>query len=223
MLLLGACSVAFGQRYEPREGWPYLFKEFTSGELRTSSGKVLDQGHYNICVTDGALHYINDGEVLKADLRTVYSVAIGSQLENRFFLNRAGEMVEVVGQEGQVYLFKRERLDQLKYEKQDIGYGVSSATASKQKTTSVAMGGGLALNMDLKQIVQNAITGELLPMEESYSFYFNGNEVEASRKGLLSIEGIDKEAAKAFVKKEKIRWHSEESLLKVAAFIAQQL
>ncbi len=223
LLLLGTCAVAFSQRYEPREGWPYLYPEFTSGSLRTSSGTVIQEGHYNICILDGSLHYINNGRVLKADLRTVYSVIIGSEIDNRFFLNRAGEMVEVIAEAGEVYVFRRERLDQIQYEKKDIGYGVSSAIASKHNMTSMSLGGGASVNMDLSTIVDNAFSGEVLPVKESFSFYFKGIEADASKKGVLSIEGIDQDAAKAFIKKEKIRWHKPESLRKVAAFISEQL
>lgn len=224
LLLLTAGVQARGQqRYEPREGWPYLYPEFTSGTLRTAGGTVITEGHYNICILDGSLHYVNAGTVMKADLHTVYSVVIGSQLDNRFFLHRAGEMVEVLAQEGGVYLFRRTRLDRNKYEKTDIGYGVSSATASSNKLTSMTLAGGSTVNMDLKTIVDNAFSGEILPLEDSYTFFVNGQEVEASRNAFLALEGLDPDKAKAFLKQEKIRWHKEESLLKVAAYIAQQL
>ena len=201
--------------YKPRETWPYLLEEFTSGGVHTSGGANLNEGWYNVCVVDGKLHYVSGGKIMEADMRQVQYARIGESL----YVNRLGHMEQVVAEEGAYMLLCSTLVDMDRLAKTDIGYGVSSATASAQSINNLGLAGA-TVSMELEAAIANSRMGNVLPLRTKYSFLLGTRQVDATRYDVLAMPGIDKAAAKAFFKQEKINWNKPESLAKVLKFLA---
>lgn len=216
MFALAVCLQAAAQNYDykPRETWPYLLEEFTSGGVHTSGGEDLNEGWYNVSVIDGKLHYIKDGRIMEADMRLIQYARIGHAL----YVNRFGKMEEVLAEEGPNALLKSAIVDLDELAKADIGYGVSSATASTQNLSGMEIS-GISQNMELETAIAGAKVGRVLPLRVSYYFLLGARQVDATKSAVLALPGIDKADAKAYFKQEKIKWSKPESLAKVLKYL----
>ena len=217
LILAAAAQIAAAKDYDyrPREGWPYLLEEFTAGSVRTGGGTVIQEGFYNICVVDGSLHYISEGTILKADMLQVQMVMIGEEL----FVNRMSWLYQVVHEEEGGLLLKKVSVDMDELGKSDIGYGISSATASTNKLTALGMIGQGTVNMDLTTAISQAKSGPQLPLLEQYYFLTGFRQTEATKSDFMKIPGLDKDGAKAFLKGNKIKWSRTEDLVKVLKYL----
>lgn len=218
VLSLALCLQALAQNYDykPRESWPYLLESFTEGGIHTTVGTDLNEGFYNISVVDGKLHYIQNGKILEADMRLVQYARIGGNM----YVNRLGKMEEVLFGEGTYVLLRSTLVDMDKLAKTDIGYGVSSATASTQHLSGLEIS-GISQNMELETAIQGAKDGKVLPLRIKYSFLLGARQVDATKSAVLAIPGIDKAAVKAYIKQEKIKWSKPESLAKMLIFFSE--
>ena len=217
-VMLGAVSL-FAQNYDykPRESWPYLLEEFMPGVVCTPGGKDLAEGYYNICLTDGKLHYVADGKIMEAEMMQVQI----ARIFNSIYINRLGRMMLVVSEEpGGNFLLLDTAVDMDQLEKTSIGYGVNSATASTQKVNNLGLSGS-TVSMELQAAIAEAKEGPVLPLEQHYYFLLGARQVEATKSNFLSLPGIDKADAKAFLKKEKIKWRHPDSLVKVLGYIVK--
>ena len=215
-LLPGAAGKDYD--YKPRESWPYLKEDFTQGTVRTSGGTILSEGLLNVSVVDGSLHYISDGVIMAADMRQVYLVKIGDEI----YINRLGKLMRVLHEEpGGYYLIREVLVDREELAKSDIGYGVNSAVASTQRLSTLGMEGHGTLNMDLTTAINQAKTGPVLPLLETLYFLTGSRQTEASKRDFLEMPGLDKDEAKAFLKKEKIKFNKEGDLVKVLLFLVE--
>lgn len=203
--------------YRPRETWPYLLEEFTSGVVTNFGGERQAEGYFNVCVTDGSLHYIKDGKIMAADMRHFQAARIG----NDAYVNRMGRIKKVVAEEpGGKFLLLDVSVDMDELAKQDIGLGVKSSLASTQKLNNIGISGGTTVNMELNTLISGAKDGPELPLKYKYTFLLGSRETDATKAAFQSLPGIDKAQSKAFLKEEKIKWHKEESLIKVLKYIA---
>ena len=218
LVCLLACAIelcAQNYDYKPRETWPYLLEEFTSGGVHTPGGTNLNEGWYNVCVLDGKLHYVQNGKIMEADMRQVQYARIGGSM----YVNRRGTMEQVVAEEGNYALLRSTLADLDRLSKSDIGYGVSSATASTQSINSLGMAGG-TVSMELEAAIAESKSGTVLPLRTRYDFMLGARQIEANRASVMALPGIDKAAAKNFFKQEKINWNKPESLAKVLKYLA---
>jgi len=214
VLVLCLQAAAQNYDYKPRETWPYLLEEFTSGGVHTSGGEDLNDGWYNVSVIDGKLHYIKDGRIMEADMRLIQYARIGRAL----YVNRFGKMEEVLAEEGPNALLKSAIVDLDELAKADIGYGVSSATASTQNLSGMEIS-GISQNMELETAIAGAKVGRVLPLRVSYYFLLGARQIDATKSAVLALPGIDKADAKAYFKQEKIKWSKPESLAKVLKYL----
>lgn len=215
-LLAGtAAAAAQNYDYKPRETWPYLLEEFTSGAVHTSGGANLNEGVYNISVVDGKLHYIQDGRIMEADMRQVQYVRIGDSM----YINRMGCMKQVLAQEGNYVLLRTALVDEDRLYKNDIGYGVSSATASTQNLNNLGVA-GTTVSMELEAAISGSKSGNVIPVRVRYDFLLGSRQMEANRASVMALPDIDKPAAKNFFKQEKINWSRPESLAKVLKYLS---
>lgn len=214
-LAVSILAAAQNSNYKPRETWPYLLEEFTSGGVHTSGGSNLNDGWYNISVVDGKLHYIQDGKIMAADMRQVQYARIGEEM----YVNRLGRMAKVLAQEGNCALLRSALVDMDRLNKSDIGYGVSSATASTQNVNNLGVSGA-TVSMELEAAIAGSKTGNVLPLRVRYEFLLGTRQIEATKAAVFALPGIDKEAAKNYFKQEKINWNKPESLAKVLKYLA---
>ena len=214
-VLMGTSLMAQNYDYKPRESWPYLLEGFTSGQVHTPGGLDLTEGVYNVSVVDGKLHYVQDGRIMAADMRQVQIVRIGESI----FINRYGKLYQCLSEEqGGNYLLLYTSVDMEQLGKTDIGYGISSATASTQKLSSVF---GSQVNMELSTAIAQSKDGQVLPLDKKYCFLLGSKEIPADKKSFLELPGIDKAKAKAFLKEKKIKWSQPESLSEVLRYIVE--
>ena len=212
------CSLSVSaQEYHPREGWPYLFEEFSAGVVTNYGGEVSADGFFNVSVVDGKLHFVQDGKIMVANMNQLQAVRIGDKV----FVNRMGKLKEVVSEErGGFFVLREVDVDMDELAKTDIGFGARSAVASTQKVNGLMVSGG-TVNLALETAIAAAKDGAELPVREKYVFLVKSREYPADKSSFLSMEGIDKASAKAFLKSEKIKWHNAASLGVVLKYIAE--
>jgi len=199
--------------YQPRESWPYLLEEFTTGQVRTPGGMNLSEGVYNISVVNGKLHFVKAGKIMEADMLQVQLLKLGEEL----YVNRLGKMYKCLHEEkGGNYLLQYTTVNLDKLAKTDIGYGISSATASSQQLSSML---STQTNMDFSTAISLSKDGPVLPLTKTNYFLLGTKEVPCTKKAFMELPGIDKANAKAFLKTEKINWRDTESLVKVLRYI----
>lgn len=224
IILLAAAAFAFitplfaAPEFEPRETWPYIYEEFLPGAVRTSDGKLIEEGIYNICLIDGALHYISDGKVMKADLNSVFTAKVGDDV----YVKVWGKMYKVLAESEYGAVLSGMEIDMEALDKVDVGYGVSVSSASKHGLNVMALdsGGNInILNETIQNVEDNKNKGKVLPLVETTYLFFQNRLIKANRSEVLDIPGVDKKEAANFIKKEKIKWKKTDSLLKVLEFL----
>ena len=93
-------------QYEPTTTWPYLYQDFTAGELQPLNSAAR-QGMFNIHIPHGCLHFI-DGEMIRElSAAEVFSAKIG----NDFYLCAGGRLMRVLAQSGNVYVLENRDVD----------------------------------------------------------------------------------------------------------------
>lgn len=224
LLLLLAAGQGYAQRYQPRDTWPYLNEEFVEGNVRVSGGDLLEGRLLNVCIADGRLHYVEDGSIMAADMNNVFTASIGGFV----YVNRGGKMFKVLVETDGGAVLQFTEVDFEEMNKTDIGYGISSSTASSQHTTlsglglTDEMGGfGIAGNSRYEAVRDNKGSGKVIPQKESLWLLVGGSMIPATRKDFLSYPGIDKDAAAKFLKENKIKWNKPLSLAKVVEYLTK--
>ena len=148
-------------------------------------------------------------------MRQVQYARIGESM----YVNRMGTMEQVVAEEGNYALLRSTLADLDRLSKSDIGYGVSSATASTQSINNLGMAGA-TVSMELEAAIAGSKSGTVLPLRTRYDFMLGARQIEANRASVMALPGIDKAAAKNYFKLEKINWNKPESLAKVLKYLA---
>ena len=223
-LLTTAVAVFAQSHYEPTTSWAYLNPDFQNGSVSTYDGTILRMADLNIYLADGKLHFIQDGTIMEAEMGRVYIAQIG----NEFFINRAGRMNRILYQGANAVIYEQITIDYDKMNKSDIGYGISSATASTQATTLHQMGldGGTfgnTLNKRLESAVATRGEGKALKLRKDMFILINGRDIPAGKREFLAVPGLDQADAKRFLKENKIKWKDLVSLTKVAEYLAEHL
>ena len=215
-LLSFVCLISKAQEYEPRDSWPYVYENFLEGVASTGNDDVVTAAHMNVVIFDGSLMYIGkDGNVMSADMRRINSARVGSDL----YINVQGKLylIQAAVNEGLVLLGKE--LDQDKLDRVNIGYGVSSATSSDKNIVVLLSGRMHTITRHISQSEREKYNGMVLPVKDTRYLYVRGQLIPATKSSVLSVPGIDKKAAQAFIKKEKIRWKDPASLSRLVVFI----
>lgn len=220
--LLAVCASAclngaYAQKYEPRDSWPYLFEEFTAGSIYANSASKPQKAEVNISVLEGKLHYVEGETIMEAKMAT--SVTVG----DRKFINIYGKMMEVLAEDENGSVVRSVLLDKDELGKTDIGYGISSATASSMDVTTL-LGDGASdmVNMNMYTASEKKGEGVIIPVRESLHIWYGTTLVLAAKSEVMQTPGLDKAAAKAFFKSNSIKWKDPQSLLLVLDFLAGQ-
>lgn len=154
-------TIGYAQKYEPTDKWPYLYADFRNGSIKMSDGAVLQALELNVTL-DGKLHYIDekDARVMAADMLRVSSVSF----DDARFLNVLGKMMKVLAENanGTVVCESTVNVDDMA--KSDIGYGISSATASTQKVSRLTNDASSLVNLPLSTIMSGRESGVSLPV-----------------------------------------------------------
>lgn len=220
VILAGLLAAAplFSQEFSPRETWPFVYEEFLPGAVRMPDGSFVQEGRYNIAVTDGSLLYVDDGGVImRPDMTRVYTAKVGEDV----YVNVLGKMYKVLSESDGGAVLLGVEIDVEKRNSVSIGYGISSSTASSQGLLNVR-----SFDPKGKKLEQTALDkyqGEVLPVKNIMYFRIGSSLIPANRQDVLNFPGVDRKQASAFFKQEKIKWKDLASLEKVLLFIHEQL
>lgn len=225
---LFACAFLFfvfsgnlsAQGYEPHESWPFLYEKFQDGAARTNTGALVTEAPLNVSVADGSLIYINDkGIIMKADMTRIYTAKVGEDV----YLNVGGKLYKVLSELDKGCVLHETRVDEDKLNNVNIGYGVSSSTASAVNISVLLDGRMSVINKSLEQTEVDKFNSAVLPVKENRYLYVQRKLIPATRSSVSGCEGVDKKEASAFIKKEKIKWKETASLEKLVIFLYDQL
>ena len=215
MLLLAGKAYA---QYEPTTTWPYLYQDFTAGELQPLNSAAR-QGMFNIHIPHGCLHFI-DGEMIRElSAAEVFSAKIG----NDFYLCAGGRLMRVLAQSGNVYVLENSDVDMNQLNSTGGAYGSSSTTLATTALSSfenTASGAAATNHMQLKSSKED---GKILPIVSKKYILFPGRLVYAAKKDVMEIDGLEQSMTAAFLKEQKIKWKEDASLLKLGVFLNDKL
>lgn len=221
IIFLIACSLlavpALAQ-IEAYTSWPYYYPEFQQGTLILSNGQKRVMP-INIHLLKGDLHFIDEkGIISMAPAGQFSEVRIG----NDTFKRVNGYLMRITrGPDENNYVAVRYTADLTMLNETGGAYGVSSSTSSTQRITSVDIPG--YVNTSHMELRQNKGSGERIKIKSEYYVILDGKAVKATKKEVTQALGEEYAAAfKQFLKKNKINWKDEQSLLKVFDFLAEQ-
>lgn len=205
--------------HEPRESWPFLYDDFKEGTTRTRTGELISGALFNITATDSKLLYIKDDTIMLADMSSVFTVRI----EDDVYLNVLGQLYKILSELDKGLVLSRYALDVDEFNKVQIGYGVSSSTGSAQGLQVSLDGRFNFVNMSVQQSWHDKDSGPVIPMKETLYVYVHNTLIPATQSTVTTWPGVNKKEAKAFIKKEKIKWKQTESLERIIIFLDSQL
>ena len=205
---------AFAQEYST--AWPYLYNEFTPGEVLTLKGSKLEYP-MNIHILHGRLHFIEEGMIKEAASKDIVKVTIGEDE----FLSVDQDVMKIVarGEKGLVVAHLLGDFEKLN--EAGGAYGSSTTSSATRRLSSIEVQGKVNQNhMELREGRHN---GELVDLTTTYYIIIPGmNKILATKKGVEEAIGPDRKADfKAWLKANKIKWNKPESVVNVIDFIAQ--
>lgn len=152
---------------------------------------------------------------MEADIMKVYTARTGGD----YYVNVGGKMYRIILESEKGAILSARTLDKDQLNKTDIGYGVSSSTASTQSVYGMAVFG-----VDFNKALDGKEGGTELPIKDrAYILYCKNKLVPATKHDVMRIPGLDKTSAKVFFKENPIRWNQSVSLIKVADFLTDSL
>ncbi|MBO4743580.1 MAG: hypothetical protein J5533_08095 [Bacteroidales bacterium] len=212
---LAALSAA-AQDYEPTSTWPYLYPDFTEGEILALDG-TSKKAMLNVHVLKAALHYI-DGELIK---ELAPGQAFSARIGQDYYINASGKMMKVLAQNNNGYVAEGVEVDIVKLNSTGAAYGSSSTTLGTMALSSIeglgASNSSTSINhMELKA---NKDNGQTLPLLTKKYLFVNKMCIFATKRDVATF--VDAAAFKAFLKSNKVKWNDPQSLLGVVDFIAE--
>ena len=220
ILLLAACwllALPALAQIEAYSTWPYYYPDFQQGTLTLSNGQTRVMP-INIHLLKGDLHFVDDkGMIQMAPAGQFSSVQIGDD----FFKRVNGYLMKITpGPDEKNFVAVRSIVDMTSLNETGGAYGTSSTTASTQRITSVDLPG--FVNTNHMEQMQHRDSGKRLTIKNEYYVVIDGKAVKSSKKDVTEALGADRAAAfKQFLKKNKINWKNEQSLLKLFDFLAE--
>lgn len=217
--LLAGAWMAFGQ-YVPTTSWPYVYDEFQDGSLIWNGGKEKG-GKYNINLADKKLHFIEGAYIKAADMVDVLTVRIGQDV----YQNAAGEMLKVLSKSEKSLVLEAREIDYAALNETGGAYGSSSTTIGTTALSSLEGIGATnaSANINHMELKMNKENGKTLSLITKKYVFVKGQKFYATKKDFMEIPGLDKEAAKQFLKEQKIKWNKVQDIQKVGDFLADVL
>ena len=217
--LFAGAWVAFGQ-YVPTSSWPYMYDEFQDGSLIWNGGKEKG-GQYNINLADKKLHFIEGAYIKVANMADVLTVRIGQDV----YQNAAGEMLKVLSMSDKSLVLEAQDIDYAALNETGGAYGSSSTTIGTTALSSLEGIGGTnaSTNINHMELKMNKESGKALTLNSKKYLFVKGRKIKAAKKDVMDVPGLDKEAAKAFLKENKIKWNKVSDLQKLGDFLAETL
>jgi hypothetical protein len=215
-------TASFAQKadYEPTTTWPYIYSDFVEGEA-SMNPTGTKTAKFNICLINNAVHFI-DGELVKEALPgDILSVKIGDDI----YQNVNGEFLKVVALSDKSAVVEAQEIDMSALNATGGAYGSSSNTLSTMALSSLEGIGATNSSQSLNHmdLLNNKEQGKILTLIKKNYLVAKGYKVFCNTKDFLAVPGIDKAAAKTFLKQNKIKWKNPQSALLAGDYLADQL
>lgn len=196
--------------------WPYYYPDFQQGTLILSNGQTRVMP-VNIHLLKGDLHFIDENNMIQMAPAGQFSAV---QIGNDTFRRVGGYLMKITaGPDDKNYVAVRRIADLTALGETGGAYGTSSTTASTQRITSVDLPG--FVNTSHMEMMQHRENGEKLKIKSEYYVVIDGNVVKATKKEVTEALGDKGADFKQFLKKNKINWKDEQSMLKVFEFLGK--
>ncbi len=213
-----AQTLTFAQTkgYTPLTTWPYMYEEFQQGWITTFQGNKINYDQINVNLANGRVHYIQDGTIMEASISSIALLTIGEDS----YVAASGQMVKVLKNTLKGAVVKSVLVDFDTMNKANIGYG-TSATASTQNVSIAALSSEMdfSINKSLDTVNTDRDSGTPLSLLEVNGIYYKGMFYPATRTDILGIPGVDKDALKDYLKKEKIKLNNVDDLGKLVDYL----
>ena len=213
LLLVTSAMTVSAQRYSPNTKWPYIYEDFTEGTI-FFNGNKKSKAQLNIHLWGNRLHYLSkDQRIFTSDDKDVVRVEIGSDA----YIYSDHKLVRIVAVDKTNLLVELTKADFDALFTSTGAYGSSLNSSSSRDLSSLDLGG--MENAELGHMLQEKNDGRDIPLQKQYLFIINGQQVEASKKGVEKFVGEDRaEALKEFLKVNKTKWKKEDSLTQLLGF-----
>ena len=213
LLLVTTALTVSAQKYSPNTKWPYIYENFTEGTIFFDGNKKT-KAQLNIHLLGNVLHYLaDDGRIFTSDDKDVVRVEIGSDA----YIYSDHKLVRIVAVDKTNLLVELTKADFDALFTSTGAYGASLYSSSSRDLSSLDLGG--LENAELGRMLQEKNDGRDIPLQKQYLFIINGQQVEASKKGVEKFVGEDRaEALKEFLKVNKTKWKKEDSLTQLLGF-----
>ncbi len=214
ILMSLAATLCFAQEYQPTSTWPYLYDDFTAGVLTDKDGALIE-GLYNIHILHGRLHFIDGDMIKEAKPLDVMFVTVGEDL----YRNVGGTMMQVLARSDKGFVVRKTEIDAAAMNATGGAYGSSSSTLATQALTSLEFTGSASGPVNHMNMKNSKNEGKTLPLIMKTYLVFGKNVVFATKRDVLAIDGVDKDAVNAFIKENKIKWKDPQSLVRLVDFL----
>ncbi len=203
--------------YQPTEGWPYLYDQFTPAIVYYDNGKA-ESADINVHLLNNSLHFV-DGELIKVvhDPHHIDSVVCEN---NDVLLYKGNLYILRVAATPHIVIGTTSEVDLNSLTESNGAYGNPTTTAATQNIASFRDHGNIAAQRYQEMIADRHNT-RTLSTTDRIVLVINDREIcQANKRGVNSILDKDqKNAFKAFLKENKIKWKETADLLLVAQFL----
>lgn len=213
--LFATFVIAEAQKYEPNNKWPYIFEDFVEGQVFLKNNTKMD-AKLNIHLLANKLHYVDKtGRIMECRDKDIARV----EMFGDGYLCLNGKMMKIEAQEGTNLLMSWQKGDFQSLNGGSGAYGASLNSSATNNLNSLDLGG---LNHpELGRMEEEKNDGRTIDVSTVYLFVVNDKIINATKSDVIDAYGKDKSAAiKAFIKANKIKWKSVESLSEVLRFLS---
>ena len=205
------CGMARAE-YIPNTMWPYVYEDFTQGELVLKNGDKV-RAAFNVHLLEGELHYLKDDKILFVATSRVKEVKIGDES----YVPAEGKMMKVIAQDSTKYLLQCVLGD---FEALVVGtgaYGASANTQAVRNLSSLEIGGKNIVNHAM--LLQNKDAGKELPINTKRYIMIGEKCIPAAKKDIEKQLITNHDQWNMFLKENKIKWRKDADLIKVLNFL----
>lgn len=213
--LLAVTMMVSAQKYEPNTKWPYIYQNFTKGTIFFEGNMKNSAKELNIHLWGNKLHYLaEDGRIYQSDDQKVIRVEIGDDA----YIFSDHKLVKILANKDKNLLVMLTKANFDALQQGSGAYGSSLNSSAARDLSSLDLGG--LDKPELGRMLQEKNDGSIISIRPEYYLVINGEQVEATKKGLDKYFKDSKpDEWKAFLKANKIKWKDAESLAKILDFI----
>ena len=217
MLCVATLMAAYASAQEemPTINWPYLYPDFIEGEILQLGGKTA-KASYNIHLGRGALHVVENGLIGEISTQGVLQVSIG----NDVFRNVGGKILKVLAEAGEGLVVHETLADYSAVVRDDGAYGGSLSNAAKGFSYDENYGNyGYLVTHNYEDLLSIKNESEELAVTKNTYLVVDNQLIQANKKSVLSLDGVDKKAFSEFLKSNGIKWKEVDDLVKIVEYI----